>query len=88
MEFINNNANIFFFVTTILVIILIILFTTLLLSAIKLYQFIAKVVKQGDLFLEEVKENTFVKKAIPVVLPILLPIFSFFVKSKKKAKNK
>jgi heme/copper-type cytochrome/quinol oxidase subunit 2 len=87
MEFINNNANIFFFVTTILVIILIILFTILLLSAVKLYQFIAKAVKQGDAFLEEVKSNNFFKKAAPVVLPILLPIISFFAKSKKKGKK-
>jgi hypothetical protein len=86
MDFINNNANIFFFVTTILVIILIILFTILLLSAVKLYQFIARVVKQGDAFLEEVKANNFVKKAAPVVLPILLPIISFFAKSKKSKK--
>jgi hypothetical protein len=86
MDFINNNANIFFFVTTILVIILIILAVILLIATIKFYQFISKVIKQGDVLLEEVKANNFVKKVAPVVLPIVLPIFSFFVKMKKKKK--
>lgn len=86
MDFINSNANIFFFVTTIFVIILIILFTILLLVAVKFYRFVVKVITQGDLLLEEVKENNFVKKAAPIVLPILLPIMSFFMKAKKKKK--
>jgi hypothetical protein len=87
MNFINENANIFFFVTTIFVIVLIILFTVLLLAAIKLYKFVVKVVKQGDVILEDVKTNEFVKKGTSILLPILLPIFSFFMKNKRKNKK-
>lgn len=87
MEFINNNANIFFFVTTIFVIILTILTLILLISGIKLYKFIVKVIDQGDVLLEEVKANNFVKKAAPIVLPILLPIMSFFMKKKANKKK-
>lgn len=86
MNFINQNADIFFFVTTIFVIILIILFTILTFAVAKLYKFIARVVKQGDGILEDVKNNEFAKKTIPVILPIVLPIFSFFMN--KKSKNK
>ncbi len=86
MDFINNNANIFFFVTTIFVIILTILTSILLIAAVKFYKFIVKAIDQGDVLLEEVKANNFVKKVTPVVLPVLLPIISFFVKSKKKKK--
>lgn len=87
MNFINENANIFFFVTTILVIILIILFTVLLLAAIKIYKFVVKVVKQGDIILEDVKINEFVKKGTSILLPILLPVISFFMKNKRKNKK-
>lgn len=87
MNFINENANIFFFVTTIFVIVLIILFTVLLLAAIKLYKFVVKVVKQGDIILEDVKTNEFVKKGTSILLPILLPIISFFIKKKSKSKK-
>ncbi len=87
MNFINENANIFFFVTTILVIILIILFTILLFSAISFYKFVLKVVKQGDVILEDVKTNEFVKKGAPIVLPIILPIISFFMKKKGRSKK-
>ena len=80
MNFINENANIFFFVTTIFVIILIILFTVLLFSAIKFYKFVVKVVKKGDTVLEDVKTN-------PIVLPIILPIISFFMKKKSRTKK-
>ena len=88
MDFINNNANIFFFVTTILVIILIVLFIILLLSAVKLYSFVVKAVKQGDVILEEVKTNNFVKKVAPMVLPVILPVISFFYKNKKNKSPK
>jgi heme/copper-type cytochrome/quinol oxidase subunit 2 len=87
MDFINNNANIFFFVTTVFVIILIILFTILVLSAVKLYKFVTKAVKQGDTLLEESKNNEFIKKGASIVLPILLPVFSFFMKKKSKGKK-
>lgn len=87
MNFINENANIFFFVTTIFVIILIILFTILLLAAIKLYKFVVKAVKQGDTILEDVKTNDFVKKGTSIVLPVLLPVISFFMKKKAKGRK-
>lgn len=87
MDFINNNANIFFFITTIFVIILIIIFTVLLLAAIKLYKFVVKIIKQGDIILEGVKTNEFFKKGISVALPVLLPIISFFMKKKSKSKK-
>ncbi len=82
MNFINENVNIFFFVTTIFVIILIILFTVLLFAALKFYRFVLRVVKQGDVMLEDVKTNDFVKKGVSVVLPVILPIMSFFMKKK------
>lgn len=87
MNFINDNANIFFFITTIFVIVLIILFTIILFAAIKLYKFVVKAVKQGDVMLEDVKTNEFVKKGAPIVLPIILPIISFFMKKKSKGKK-
>lgn len=86
MDFINNNANIFFFVTTILVVVLIIILLIIMFAVIKVYKFIRKAVNQGDLILDDVKENNFIKKAIPIVLPVLLPIVSFFYKLKKKKK--
>lgn len=43
---------------------------------------------QGDVLLEETKTSEFVKKGAPIVLPILLPILSFFFKSKKTRKGK
>ncbi len=87
MNFINENANIFFFVTTILVVVLIILFTVLLFSAIKFYKFVVKAVKQGDVMLDDIKTNEFVKKGAPIVLPIILPIISFFMKKKSKGRK-
>ena len=86
MEFINTNANIFFFVTTILVVILIILCLILVFAAIKFYKFIARAIVQGDKLLEEAKSNNFIKKAAPIVMPILLPIISFFAKKKPRKK--
>lgn len=86
MNFINNNANIFFFVTTILVVLLIIILLIVLAATIKIYGFIKKAVNQGDIILEDAKSNVFVKKTIPVLLPVLLPIISFFFKIKKKKK--
>lgn len=86
MDFINNNANIFFFVTTILVVVLIIIFLIVMFATIKIYRFLSKAVDKGDLLLDDIKENNFIKKAIPVVLPVLLPIVSFFYKLKKKKK--
>jgi hypothetical protein len=86
MDFINNNANIFFFVTTILVVVLIIVLLIVMFATIKIYRFISKTIDKGDLLLEDIKENNFIKKAIPVVLPVLLPIVSFFYKLKKKKK--
>lgn len=87
MEFINTNANIFFFVTTILVVILIILGLILVFAAIKFYNFIARAIDQGDVLLEEVKSNNFVKKAAPFVMPIILPVLAFFAKKKKSHKK-
>ena len=86
MDFITNNANIFFFVTTILVVILIILGLILVFAAIRFYKFIARAIDQGDTLLEEAKSNNFVKKAAPIVMPIILPIISFFVKKKSRKK--
>ncbi|MBC7981570.1 hypothetical protein H7X65_00670 [Candidatus Parcubacteria bacterium] len=86
MEFINNNANIFFFVTTIFVMILIILAVILVAAAVKFYKFITRAIDQGDVLLEEAKSNNFVKKAAPFVMPIVLPIISFFAKKKSKKK--
>ena len=87
MNFINENANIFFFVTTVFVIILIILFTILLLAAVKLYKFVVKAVKQGDVMLEDIKANDFIKKGTSIILPILLPVVSFFMKKKAKSRK-
>lgn len=87
MEFINTNANIFFFVTTILVVIFIILGLILVFAAIKFYKFIARVIDQGDVLLEEAKSNNFIKKAVPIIMPIVLPIISFFAKKKKSYKK-
>lgn len=88
MNFINDNANIFFFVTTIFVVVLIVIFLILLFATIRIYRFIRKAVNQGDVLLEETKTSEFVKKGAPIVLPILLPILSFFFKSKKTRKGK
>jgi heme/copper-type cytochrome/quinol oxidase subunit 2 len=86
MDLINNNANIFFFVTTILVVVLIVILLIVLFATIKIYRFIKKAVDKGDLLLDDVKENNFFKKAVPIVLPVILPIVSFFYKLKKKKK--
>jgi heme/copper-type cytochrome/quinol oxidase subunit 2 len=87
MNFINENANIFFFVTTILVVILIIISVVLLFGVMKVYNFIRKAINKGDALLEDVKANEFVKKGAPIVLPIILPIISFFMKNKSKSKK-
>ncbi len=84
MNFISENANIFFFITTIFVIVLILIFLALLFLVLKVYSFIQRVVAKGDLLLEETKSNEFMKKGAPIVLPILLPILSFFFKKGKK----
>lgn len=87
MNFINENANIFFFVTTIFVIILIIIFVIVLFGTLKVYNFVRKAVNRGDVLLEESKNNEFVKKGTSIVLPILLPVISFFMNKKKKGKK-
>lgn len=84
MEIINNSANIFFFVTTIFVTILTIILIISLVAVVKIYKFIQKAVDKGDVFMEELKANALIKKAAPVILPVLMPILSFFFKINKK----
>ena len=84
MDFITNNANIFFFVTTILVIVLIIICLMVLFLVINAYRFIQRVITKGDVLLEETKSSEFIKKGAPMILPILLPVLSFFAKKKMK----
>lgn len=87
MNFINENANIFFFATTIFVVILILISLILLFLAIRFYRFLQRIITKGDNLLEETKTSEFVKKGAPIVLPILLPIISFFMKKKGKSKK-
>ncbi len=85
MEFINDNANIFFFVTTIFVTILIFISLLVFFIVFKLYKFINKLIRSGDEIIEKNKDNIFIQKGLPFVLPIL----SFFLKKKgNKQKNK
>jgi len=83
MDFINNNANIFFFVTTIFVTVLIIISLFVLYIVLKIKNFIQKIVKEGDSIIERNKDN----KILNNVLPIILPVLSFFAKSKKGGRN-
>lgn len=82
MDFINNNANIFFFVTTIFVTVLIIISLFVLYIVLKIKNFIQKIIREGDSIIERNKNN----KIVSNVLPIILPVLSFFSKTKKKQK--
>ena len=74
-------------ITTKIVVILIIISVVLLFGVMKAYNFIRKAINRGDVLLEDVKANEFVKKGAPIVLPIILPIISFFMKKKSKSRK-
>lgn len=80
MNLINDNANIFFFVTTIFVSVLVLTGAVLLVISIKIYRFIQRFIIKAEALVEDNKTNEFVKRAIPIVLPIL----GFFFKNGKK----
>ncbi len=85
MNFINDNANIFFFVTTIFVTILIIISLFVLYIILKIKNFIQRLINEGDIIIENNKDNKFINTG----LPILLPILAFLFKNKKRSnKNK
>jgi len=56
----------------------------ILFLVINAYRFIQRVITKGDTLLEETKSNEFFKKGAPIVLPMILPIISFFAKKKMK----
>ena len=85
MNFINDNANIFFFITTIFVTVLIIIALFILYIIIKIRKFIQKLIEEGEIIIENNKDNKFINTG----LPILLPILAFLFKTRKKNnKNK
>jgi heme/copper-type cytochrome/quinol oxidase subunit 2 len=85
MNLINDNANIFFFVTTIFVSVLVLTAAVVLVISIKIYRFIQRFIANAEALIEDNKTNEFVKRAVPIILPIL---GFFFKKGKKTGKRK
>jgi hypothetical protein len=84
-QFTLDHANTFFFITTIAVGVLILILCVLLYLSYKLFVFAKKNMLRVDTILdnvtEESKHNATYKKVLPVVLPILSYFFSKKIKS-------